>query len=132
MTEPGTWSEDHEVHLTMGLVSAYVGAVGEDSTVLCEGMAAPPMMAAVYAAPAIWGTVIEAVEGKGPLIHLAQEFEWFAPVCIGEYVYTRARLSEVDALGAHSSLRFRSVSCNGEGRVVSQGSWTILKPEASL
>jgi acyl dehydratase len=130
----GNLSDEQEVdvEITAELIAAYAAAVGEGATGLDEGAAAPPMFAAVYAAAAIWRALVATVEGGGPLVHAAQEFEWFAPVRAGDRIATRARLDDVSTVGAHRSLRFRSVSRNERDELVSRGLWTIVVPEGGL
>lgn len=132
MTAPGPWCEEQEVAVTAELIAGYAAAVGEEQLAFAAGAPAPAMFAVVYAAPAIWQTVVASVEGSGPLIHAAQEFEWYAPVHAGERIATRARLERASTEGAQRTLRFRSVSRNERRRLVSRGSWTILVPEGGL
>ena len=131
MTAPGEWGQEREVEITAELIAKYAAAVGERPQAFDRGAAAPPMFAVVYSAPAIWETIVATVEGPGPLIHAAQEFEWYAPVRAGDRIATRARLDREDTEGAHPSLRFRSISRRGSD-VVSRGRWTILAPEGGL
>jgi acyl dehydratase len=126
------WSGELEVPITAELIADYAAAVGEDAIAFGEGAAAPPMFAAVYSAPAIWQAVVATVAGPGPLIHAAQEFEWYAPVRAGDRIVTRARLVEDGFDGVHRSLRFRSLSHNGCRDLVSRGLWTILVPTGGL
>ncbi len=132
MSTPGPWSREEEVHVTAELIAAYAAAIGEEASASSSGLPAPPMFAAVYAAPAIWQTVVAAVDGSGPLIHGAQEFEWYAPVLVGDRIATRARLDGSSVDGAYRSLRFCSISRNERRRLVSRGRWTILVPEGGL
>ena len=125
------WGREQEVEVTAELIAEYAAAVGEQPRAYDRGAAAPPMFAVVYSAPAIWETMVASVEGPGPLIHAAQEFEWYAPVRAGDRIATRARLDRRDTEGAHPSLRFRSISSRG-GDLVSRGLWTILVPEGGL
>jgi hypothetical protein len=133
MTAAAEWieeEEEEEVQVTADLIANYAAAVGEGIPAFSEGIPAPPMFAAVYAAPAIWKAVIAAVDGSGPLIHAAQKFDWYAPVCAGDRITTRVRLGEKSVKGAYRTLRFRSVSHNDRRDLVSRGLWTILVPEA--
>jgi acyl dehydratase len=130
MSAPAAWGEERQVEITADLIAAYAAAVGEEQGAFADGEAAPPMFAAVYAAPAIWGAVVAAVDGPGPLIHAAQEFEWLLPVRAGDRISTGVRLAAESSRGAHRSLRFSSRSRNAERELVSRGEWTILVPEA--
>lgn len=129
MTVVGEWSEEQEVRIAAESIAAYCAAVGEPPRAFDKGEAAPPMFAAVYSAAAIWQVVAATVRGPGPLIHAAQEFEWFAPVRACDRIVTRARLEADDVVGAHRSLRFRSLSCNDRRELVARGLWTILLPD---
>ncbi len=132
MTGVGEWSEEQEVRISAESITAYCRAVGEPFRAFGNGAAAPPMFAAVYSAAAIWRVVVATVRGPGPLIHAAQEFEWFVPVRAGDCIFTRARFEADGARGAHRSLRFRSLSHNGRRELVARGLWTILLLEAAL
>ena len=129
---PAKWSEENEVDITVELIADYAAAIGEEALAYSSGAPAPPMFAVVYAAPAIWWTVLAAVDGSGPLIHAAQEFEWYAPVRAGDRIATRARLERTSIDGAHRTLCFRSISRNERRGLVSRGRWTILVPEGGL
>lgn len=129
MNAPETWSREHEIHVTAELIAGYAAAVGEEPLAFSSGAPAPPMFAVVYAAPAVWRTVVAAVDGTGPLIHTAQELRWYAPVHAGDHILTRARLEWASVDGAHRTLRFSSVSRNERRRLVSRGRWTIRVPE---
>ena len=132
MTAMGEWSDEQEVRIATESISAYCVAVGEPPRAFDKGAAAPPMFAAVYSAAAIWQAVVATVRGPGPLIHAAQEFEWFAPVRAGDRIATRARLEAEGVKGIHRSLHFRSLSHNGRRELVTRGLWTILVPEGGL
>lgn len=131
MTAADGWGREREVEITAELIAEYAAAVGERPQAFDRGAAAPPMFAVVYSAPAVWETVIATVNGPGPLIHAAQEFEWHAPVHAGDRIATRARLDREDTAGGHPSFRFRSISHRGND-LVCEGRWTILAPEGSL
>lgn len=131
MTADRRWGREQQVEVTAALIAEYVAAVGEEPRAFDRGAAAPPMFAVVYSAPAIWEAVVATVDGSGPLIHAAQEFEWYAPVRAGDRIATRARLDRKGTAGAHPSLRFRSISRRGDD-LISQGLWTILAPEGNL
>ncbi len=132
MTVSGGWSEEQEVQISAEMITEYAAAVGEEALAFSKGVAAPPMFAAVYSAAAIWQLVVATVEGAGPLIHAAQEFEWYAPVRAGDRIATRARLERDSVDGARRSLSFCSVSHNERRDLVSRGLWTILVPEGGL
>lgn len=131
MTAVRRLGRERQVEITAELISAYAAAVGEEPSPFDEGAAAPPMFAVVYAAPAVWETVIATVDGSGPLIHAAQEFEWYAPVHAGDCIATRAWLDRESVAGAHPALHFHSVSRCGRD-LVSRAIWTILAPEGGL
>lgn len=131
MTAPGEWGPERDFEVTVESIRRYATAVGEELRPFAGGAAAPPMFAVVYAAPAIWEVVVATVDGSRPLIHAAQEIEWYAPVRAGDRLLTRARLERKSDDGAHPALYFRSVSRRGEG-VVSRGIWTILTPQGGL
>jgi N-terminal half of MaoC dehydratase len=132
MNAPETWSEGHEVHVTVELIAGYAAAVGEEALAFSSGAPAPPMFAVVYAAPEVWQVVLAVVAGSGPLIHAAQELNWYAPVHAGDRILTRARLEQASVDGPHRMLRFASVSRNERAQLVSGGRWTILVPEGGL
>jgi len=132
MNTPETWSEGHEVHVTAELIAGYAAAVGEEALAFSSGAPAPPMFAVVYAAPAVWQVVLAAAKGSGPLIHAAQELNWYAPVHAGDRIVTRARLERASGDGTHRMLRFLSVSRNERRCLVARGRWTILVPEGGL
>jgi acyl dehydratase len=132
LAAPRRWTTRQEVLVTAESIADYAAAVGEPTAAFGKGTTAPPMFAAVYTAPAIWRAVVATVEGRGPLIHAAQEFEWYAPVRAGDRIVTRARLVEEGGEGAYRSLRFRSLSHNDRRGLVSRGLWTILVPEGGL
>jgi N-terminal half of MaoC dehydratase len=131
MTSPGEWGPEWDFEVTAELIGRYAAVVDEEPRPFGNGAPAPPMFAVVYAAPAIWETVVATVDRSRPLIHAAQEFEWFAAVHAGDRIATRARLERESATGAHPALCFRSVSRRGE-ELVSRGVWTILMPEGGL
>jgi acyl dehydratase len=132
MTAMGEWSEQHEIDVTVKQIVAYAHAIGEEVLPFERGCAAPPMFAVIYAAPALWQTVLDCLSGAGPVIHAAQELEWYAPVRAGDRIATRARLDHEATDGGNRTLRFRSISHNGSGELVSRGLWTIFVPEGGL
>ncbi len=117
--------------VTARMIAEYAAAVGEDERQFSRGARAPEMFAAVYSAPAIRGVLLEALAGRGPLIHAAQELEWHAPVHAGDRIATRVRLEETAARAGYRSLCFCSISHNHERQLVSQARWTVLVPEGS-
>jgi hypothetical protein len=131
MTSLGEWGPERDFDITAELIGRYAAAVGEEPRRFGDGAPAPPMFAVVYAAPAVWETVVATVDGSGPLIHAAQEFEWYREVHAGDRVVTRVRLEREGVLGAHPTLHFHSVSCRGE-ELVSRGTWTIITPDGGL
>ncbi|HEU4393532.1 MAG TPA: MaoC family dehydratase [Solirubrobacterales bacterium] len=132
MSAVGEWSEEHGVDVTTEQIVDYARATGEDVLRFEQDGVAPPMFAVIYAAPAVWRTVLGCLRGEGPVIHAAQELEWFAPVRAGDRIATRARLDHEAVDGGKRTLRFRSVSHNGGGELVSRGLWTVLVPEGGL
>jgi acyl dehydratase len=132
MSTAERYAQKQEVHVTAEMIAGYAAAVGEEALPFSDGAPAPPMFAVVYAAPAVWRTVVAAVAGLTPLIHIAQELSWYAPVHAGDRIATRAWLEGSSVEGAHRTLHFCSISHNERRRLVSRGRWTILMPDGGL
>lgn len=123
--------------VTREKIRHYADAVGETSPLYFERRAAvaagfrdivaPPMFAVVFCRwmqPAIFDERVGIDYAR--MLHGAQSFDWFEPVCAGDTVTTSATVS-----GAHHKrdLRFvvfDSISRNQRDQDVVAGRWTMI------
>lgn len=128
-----TRSQEHSARVAIEAeaVARYAAAVGETHARYRSGEIAPPMFAAVYAAPAVWPAVLAVAGGRGPMLHFAQRFDWGAPVHCGDVITTVAGLRESARRAGSSFFTFESRSQNQRDAEVSCGRWTIMIPGAA-
>jgi hypothetical protein len=116
------------VRIEAEAVIRYAAAVGETDPHHLGGELAPAMFVAVYAAPAVWPVVLAIADGREPLLHFAQQFEWGELVCCGDVIDTSARAGGVARRATGDFFTILSLSRNQRGEEVSRGSWTIVIP----
>jgi acyl dehydratase len=95
---------------------------------------APPMFAAVYTAPAVFGAMNDPEVGMDILhnLHASQRFVWSEPVCAGDTVFTEARIAEIFEKNGKGFYVFETVSVNQHGLETARGTWTnIVRPGPS-
>ena len=117
-------------------VREYAHAVGEtDPRYLDPGQAraagfddvvAPPMFAAVYAAPAVFPAILGSGLDFSRMVHGAQEFTWHEPVVAGDEITTEAELEDKSERGGLEFYVFKSTSRNQRGELVCEGRWTNI------
>ncbi len=89
-------------------------------------LVAPPMFAAVYAAPAIGPALFDPEVGIdfALMVHAAQEFAWGPLVVAGDEVATAVRVLAIEERAGGGVYTFETVSTSQAGHVVSVGTWT--------
>jgi acyl dehydratase len=89
---------------------------------------APPMFCVVYCAPSFGPALLDPEVGINfaQMLHGAQEFVWGEPVCAGDEITTRAKVSEIYEKDGKGFYVFESVSTNQDGAEVSRGTWTNI------
>ena len=117
-------------------VREYANAVGEtDARYLdpeaarqagFDDVVAPPMFAAVYAAPAVFPAVLATGLDFDRMVHGAQEFTWHEPVVAGDEITTEASLEQQYERAGMRFYVFRTTSENQRGELVSEGLWTNI------
>jgi acyl dehydratase len=119
-------------------IREYAHAVGETNPVHHDREAAraagfrdvvaPPMFCVVYSAPAVGPGVLDPEVGinLAAMVHGSQEFIWGEPVCAGDVITTRARLTDVHEQDGRGYYVFESVSTNQNGEQTVRGTWTNL------
>lgn len=119
-------------------IREYANAVGETNPVHRDRQAAteagfrdvvaPPMFTVVYAAPALGPAMVDPDVGINfaTMVHGGQEFVWGEPVCAGDVITTRARVSEIFEKDGKGFYVFDSVSTNQDGAEVVRGKWTNI------
>jgi acyl dehydratase len=91
-----------------------------------DDVVAPPMFAAVYAAPAIFPAIEQSGLDFSRMVHGAQEFTWHEPVVAGDEITTEASLEEQYERAGLQFYVFKSESKNQRGELVSEGRWTNI------
>jgi acyl dehydratase len=91
-----------------------------------DDVVAPPMFAAVYAAPAVFPTIIGSGLDFSRMVHGAQEFTWHEPVVAGDEFTTEAELEDKSERGGLEFYVFKSTSRNQRGELVCEGRWTNI------
>jgi acyl dehydratase len=91
-----------------------------------DDVVAPPMFAAVYAAPALFPAIMESGLDFSRMVHGAQEFTWHEPVVAGDEIVTEASLDEQYERTDLQFYVFKTVSKNQRGELVSEGRWTNI------
>lgn len=91
-------------------------------------VAAPPMFAVVYSAPAMGPAIVDPEVGinLAAMVHGGQEFEWGEPVCSGDAVTTEVSCLEIEQRGGNGFYVFESVSSNQDAARVARGLWTNI------
>ena len=117
-------------------IREYAAAVGEQNP-LChdvaaareagyEDVVAPPMFAAVYAAPAVFPAILGSGLDFSRMVHGAQEFTWHEPVVAGDEITTEAELEDKSERGGLEFYVFKTTSKNQRGELVCEGRWTNI------
>ena len=93
-----------------------------------RNVVAPPMFCVVYSAPALGPGILDPDVGinLAAMVHGGQEFVWGEPVCAGDEITTRARVSEIYEKDGKGFYVFTSVSTNQDGAEVVRGVWTDI------
>jgi acyl dehydratase len=89
---------------------------------------APPMFCVVYSAPAIGPGVLDPEVGinLATMVHGGQEFVWGEPVCAGDEITTKAKVTEIYERRGMGFYVFETVSINQDGDEVVRGTWTDI------
>jgi len=89
---------------------------------------APPMLAAVYCAPAIGPAILDPEVGIdfARMVHGAQAFTWHEPVVAGDEITTEAAHEATSERGGLKFFLFTTRSVNQRGELVSEGRWTNI------
>ena len=89
---------------------------------------APPMFAVVYSSPAMGPAILDPDVGINfaAMVHGGQEFVWGEPVCAGDEITTRAKVSEIYEKDGNGFYVFESVSTNQDGDEVVRATWTNI------
>jgi acyl dehydratase len=124
------------LHVDAERIREFADAIGERALVHRERSAAvaagyrdlvaPPMFAAVYTYEPLMTLVREERLGLcvPRMVAGGQRFVWEEPVCAGDVVETRAKVSVLRRAGAHRILEVETTSRNGDGALCSRGWWT--------
>jgi acyl dehydratase len=91
-----------------------------------DDVVAPPMFAAVYAAPAVLPAILGSGLDFSRMVHGAQEFTWHEPVVAGDEITTEAELEDKSERGGLEFYVFKSTSRNQRGELVCEGRWTNI------
>jgi acyl dehydratase len=91
-----------------------------------DDVVAPPMFAAVYAAPAVFPAILGSGLDFSRMVHGAQEFSWHEPVVAGDEITTEAELEDKSERGGLEFYVFKSTSRNQRGELVCEGRWTNI------
>lgn len=93
-----------------------------------RNVVAPPMFCVVYSAPAIGPGVLDPEVGinLAAMVHGEQEFVWGEPVCAGDEITTKARITDIYERGGMGFYVFETVSTNQDGAEVVRGTWTDI------
>ena len=119
-------------------IREYANAVGQTEPVHHDREAAkaagfrdvvaPPMFAVVYSSPAMGPAILDPdVDiNFAAMVHGGQEFVWGEPVCAGDAITTRAKVSEIYEKDGKGFYVFESVSTNQDGDEVVRATWTNI------
>jgi acyl dehydratase len=119
-------------------IREYANAVGQNEPVHHDREAAkaagfrdvvaPPMFAVVYSSPAMGPAILdpEVDINFAAMVHGGQEFVWGEPVCAGDEITTRAKVSEIYEKDGKGFYVFESVSTNQDGDEVVRATWTNI------
>jgi acyl dehydratase len=119
-------------------IREYANAVGQNEPVHHDREAAkaagfrdvvaPPMFAVVYSSPAMGPAILdpEVDINFAAMVHGGQEFVWGEPVCAGDEITTRAKVSEIYEKDGKGFYVFESVSTNQDGVEVVRATWTNI------
>lgn len=119
-------------------IREYANAVGQTEPVHHDREAAkaagfrdvvaPPMFAVVYSSPAMGPAILDPdVDiNFAAMVHGGQEFVWGEPVCAGDEITTRAKVSEIYEKDGKGFYVFESVSTNQDGDEVVRATWTNI------
>lgn len=119
-------------------IREYANAVGQTEPVHHDREAAqaagfrdvvaPPMFAVVYSSPAMGPAILDPDVGINfaAMVHGGQEFVWGEPVCAGDEITTRAKVSEIYEKDGKGFYVFESVSTNQDGDEVVRATWTNI------
>lgn len=119
-------------------VSEYALAVGESDPLHLDveaaraagyaDLVAPPMFAAVYAAPAMGPAIFDPEVGIdfALMVHGAQELAWGPLVIAGDEVTTTVTVESIEERDGMGFFVFASVSANQDGHAVCVGTWTNI------
>ncbi len=119
-------------------IREYANAVGQTEPVHHDREAAqaagfrdvvaPPMFAVVYSSPAMGPAILDPDVGINfaAMVHGGQEFVWGEPVCAGDAITTRAKVSEIYEKDGKGFYVFESVSTNQDGDEVVRATWTNI------
>ncbi|HEX8743538.1 MAG TPA: MaoC family dehydratase N-terminal domain-containing protein [Thermoleophilaceae bacterium] len=129
-----------QFEITRDAVRAYADVVGHREAVYRDpeaarragypDLVAPPMFAAVYAAPAVWPAMAEAVgTGMEGVLHGAQEFRWSGLAFAGDAITTEARAVERTEAGGLAFHVVESISSNAAGEELVRGRWMAIRRE---
>ena len=91
-------------------------------------VAAPPMFAVVYCAPAMAPAIFDPEVGinLAAMVHGSQEFVWGELVVAGDEITTTAEVKDVSERNGMGFYVFETVSRNQDGDVVCTGTWTNI------
>jgi acyl dehydratase len=89
---------------------------------------APPMFAVVYSLQAMAPPMFDPEVGMNfaTMVHGGQEFEWGEPACSGDEITTAAKCLSIDEKLGNGFYVFETNSVNGDGAMVSRGTWTNI------
>ncbi len=119
-------------------IREYANAVGQTEAVHHDRKAAeaagfrdvvaPPMFAVVYSSPAMGPAILDPDVGINfaTMVHGGQEFVWGEPVCAGDVITTRAKVTEIYEKDDKGFYVFESVSTNQDGDEVVRATWTNI------
>ena len=119
-------------------IREYANAVGEASPVHRDREAAseagfrdvvaPPMFAVVYSSAAMAPAVLDPEVGINfaAMVHGGQEFVWGEPVCAGDVITTKAKVTDISQKDGKGFYVFESESVNQDGENVVRGVWTNI------
>ena len=119
-------------------IREYAHAVGETDPVYLDleaaraagyrDVAAPPMFAVVYSAPALAEALFDPEVGidYSQMVHGGQEFTWDAVVVAGDEITTEARVLDIAVRGGLGFYVFETRSRNQDDEPVCTGTWTNI------
>jgi acyl dehydratase len=119
-------------------IREYAHAVGETDPVYLDpeaaraagyrDVAAPPMFAVVYSAPALAAALFDPEVGidYSRMVHGGQEFTWDSVVVAGDEVTTEAQVLDIAVRGGMGFYVFETRSRNQDDEPVCTGTWTNI------